>query len=99
LVDRKVQVDVVALNWQTHDILLGECKWGTDWVDCQVVRELIEMKMPLVLQELPDEGSGWKVHYALFGRNGFTPAAIAEMGPFAGSLVDLKALDGILGQE
>jgi hypothetical protein len=97
--DRKVQVDVVALNWQTHDILLGECKWGTDRVDRQVVRELIEVKTPLVLQELPDDGSGWKVHYALFGRKGFTPAAKTEMSSFVGSLVDLKALDGILGQE
>jgi hypothetical protein len=97
--DRKVQVDVVALNWQTHDILLGECKWGADRVDRQVVRELIQDKTPLVLKDLPEGGAGWKVHYALFGRSGFTPVAIAEMWKFDGFLVDLKALDGLLGHE
>ncbi|KAA3664093.1 MAG: hypothetical protein DWQ04_07480 [Chloroflexi bacterium] len=25
---RRVQVDVVALNWQTRWFLIGECKWG-----------------------------------------------------------------------
>lgn len=94
---RMVQVDVVAINWQTHDILLGECKWGTDRVDRQVVRELIEEKTPLVLKDLPEGGAGWKVHYALFGRKGFTPAAKEEMDKFSGLLVDLKALDNILG--
>lgn len=93
----RVQVDVVALNWQTHDILLGECKWGTDRVDRQVVRELIEEKTPLVLKDLPEAGAGWKVHYALFGRKGFTPAAREEMEKSSGLLVDLKALDSLLG--
>ena len=65
--NRKVQVDVVALNWQTHDILLGECKWGTDRVDRQVVRELIKEKTPLLLKDLPEAGAGWKVHYATHG--------------------------------
>ena len=95
----RVQVDVVAVNWKTHDILLGECKWGMDRVDRQVVRELIEDKTPLVMKDLPEGGAGWKVHYALFGRSGFTPAATAEMGKFAGFLVDLKALDSLLGHE
>ena len=97
--NRKVQVDVVALNWQTHDILLGECKWGTDRVDRQVVRELIKEKTPLVLKDLPEDGAGWKVHYALFGRKGFTPAAREEMDQFSGLLVDLMALDSLLGHE
>ncbi len=96
---RRVQVDVVALNWQTHDILLGECKWGADRVDRQVVRELIKEKTPLVLKDLPEAGVGWKVHYALFGRKGFTPAAREEMDQFSGLLVDLKALDSLLGHE
>ena len=89
----------MALNWQTHDILLGKCKWGVDRVDRPVVRELIEQKTPLVLKDLPEGGAGWKVHYALFGRSGFTPAAAAEMGKVAGFLVDLESLDGLLGHE
>jgi len=93
---RKVQVDVVALNWQTHDILLGECKWGTDRVDRQVVRELIEEKTPLALKDLPEAGVGWNVHYALFGREGFTPAARDEMSKVHGSLIDLNIIDSVL---
>lgn len=27
---RKVQIDVVGVNWDDRDILLGECKWGSD---------------------------------------------------------------------
>ena len=96
--NRKVQVDVVALNWQTHDILLGECKWGTERVDRQVVRELIEEKTPLALKDLPEEGAGWKVHYALFGRMGFTPAAREEMDKVQGSLIDLNTIDAVLGR-
>jgi uncharacterized protein len=49
---RTVQIDVVAINWQTHDILLGECKWGADAIDRKVVRELIA-KAPRVLADLP----------------------------------------------
>jgi AAA+ ATPase superfamily predicted ATPase len=75
----RVQVDVVAINWKTHEIMLGECKWGTDRVDRQIVRELIETKTPLVLKDLPSEGVGWEVHYALFARSGHSPAAIEQL--------------------
>jgi len=94
----RVQVDVVAINWQTHDIMLGECKWGADWIDRQVVRDLVGGKTPLLLNDLTDGGKGWKVHYALFARSGFTPAAKTEMQQKAGLLVDLKALDNVLGR-
>ena len=92
----RVQVDVVALNWQTHDILLGECKWGADRVDRQVIRELLEEKTPLVLKDLPEAGAGWNVHYAVFGRKGFTPAAKDEMNKVHGLLIDLSMLDSTL---
>lgn len=94
---RRVQIDVVALNWKTHDILLGECKWGSDRIDRHVVRELVEKKTPFLLKDLPDEGKGWRVHYALFARSGFTPAAAEEMGKYQGILVDLQAIDQVLG--
>jgi hypothetical protein len=91
-------VDVVAINWLTCDILMRECKWGTDRVDRQVVRDLVDGKTPLVLHDLPDGGKSWKVHYALFARSGFTPGAKTEMQQKAGLLVDLKTLDGVLGR-
>jgi AAA+ ATPase superfamily predicted ATPase len=90
---RRVQVDVVALNWVTHEILLGECKWGTGRVDRQVVRELVEKKTPLVLRDMPENGKGWQVHYALFARRGFTPTAVAEIQSVHGLLVDLDTME------
>jgi AAA+ ATPase superfamily predicted ATPase len=83
----RVQVDVVAINWKTHEIMLGECKWGTDRVDRQIVRELIETKTPLVLKDLPSEGVGWEVHYALFARSGHSPAAIEQLQKVGGLAV------------
>jgi uncharacterized protein len=88
---RKVQIDVVALNWQTHDILLGECKWGADTVDRKIARELIA-KAPLVLADLPKAGANWQVHYALFARAGATPAAQKELVTNNGIVVDLARL-------
>lgn len=55
---RRVQVDVAALNRNTRRILSGECKWGSERIDRQVVRELVEDKTPLVLRDLPGEGQG-----------------------------------------
>ena len=39
-------MDVVAVNWKEKQILLGECKWGQDGIDWQIVLELIEKKSP-----------------------------------------------------
>jgi hypothetical protein len=88
---RTVQIDVVALNWQTHDILLGECKWGADAVDRKIVRELIA-KASLVLADLPKAGANWQVHYALFACAGVTPAARKELAAHNGIVVDLARL-------
>lgn len=89
---RTAQVDVAALNWQTRDLLLGECKWQTEPVELPVVRALID-KAPLVLRDLPDGGRDWTVHYALFARAGATAAAQQEVARRAGLLVDADRLD------
>jgi AAA+ ATPase superfamily predicted ATPase len=94
----RVQVDVVALNWRTHDILLGECNWGVEKVDRQVIRDLIETKTPLVLRDLPEMGEGWKVHHIAFARQGFTPAAKEAMQAAGGMMVDLSMMDELLGR-
>jgi len=95
---RRIQVDVVAINWESKRILLGECKWGLDKIDRQIARELIDKKTGLMLLDLPDMGQGWKVHHALFGRQGFTNAAKTEMKEVGGLCVDLKQLDILLGK-
>ena len=96
---RTVQVDVVALNWTEHKVLLGECKWGTDPIKRSVVRDLIENKTPKVLKDLPPRSDAWQVHYAFFGRAGFTDAARAEAESVGAELVDLTRLDTDLSQD
>jgi uncharacterized protein len=89
---RHVQVDVVAINWQTHDILLGECKWGAEAVDKKIVRDLVETKTPLILADLPQGGAAWRLHYAIFTRSGMTPAARQELLARDGLLIELDRL-------
>jgi uncharacterized protein len=91
----RVQVDVVAINHQRREILLGECKWGEGAVNRQIVRELIKQKGPKVRQELLD-GDSWSLHYAVFARAGFTEAAAAELSGRQGLAIDLAALDDLL---
>jgi hypothetical protein len=93
---RRTQVDVVAINHQSREILLGECKWGEGPVNRQVVRDLIERKGPQVRQDLP-HGEDWSFHYAIFARAGFTEAAAAELAARQGLAVDLATLDQVLG--
>lgn len=93
---RRVQVDVVAVNWQEHQVLLGECKWGGGTVNRKVIRELIERKTPRLLRDLPDTGEDWQVHYAVFSRAGFTNAAVDTLTAHGGLAVDLPTLDADL---
>ncbi len=96
--DRKTQVDVVAINWHSHDILLGECKWAAGSVGRQVVRDLIGRKTIHTLEALPNKGAGWTVHYALFARAGFTDAAVKALSAENGFLVDLLGLTAVLSR-
>jgi uncharacterized protein len=95
---RRVQVDVVAINWQQKQVLLGECKWSEEPIDRQIVRELIEQKMPRLLADLPDQGQGWRVHYACFARAGFTPAARETGRQHGALLIDLGQLSADLAE-
>lgn len=90
---RSVQADVVAINWRERAILLGECKWSTEPIDRQIVRDLIEHKTPQVMQDLPSQGQGWRVTYSCFARRGFTDAARQEMDRHQGMCVDLEMLE------
>ncbi|OGO42816.1 MAG: hypothetical protein A2Z04_02085 [Chloroflexi bacterium RBG_16_57_9] len=90
---RRVQVDVVAVNWRKKAILLGECKWGTGAVGQETPRELVEQKTSHILADLPDGGAGWTVHHALFTRSGLTQAARTTTSRGGMILVDLDRLD------
>jgi hypothetical protein len=41
---------------------------------------------------VPEDGEGWNVHYAFFGRSGFTEAAAAEAQNHHAILVELETL-------
>ncbi|MDJ0756600.1 MAG: ATP-binding protein [Ardenticatenaceae bacterium] len=88
---RRVQVDVVAINHETREILLGECKWGTEPVSRQVVRDLIEVKSPQLRRDL-SLGDQWAFHFAVFSRAGLTPAAFQTLQAAGGLAVDLQDL-------
>jgi hypothetical protein len=93
---RRVQVDVVAINRKTRDILLGECKWCDDVISREIIVDLVQNKSPLVLQDIWDGKRDWNVHYAVFARRGFTQAAKKEMQKYMGQLIDLKMIDQTL---
>lgn len=67
---RQAQVDVVAINWRTNDILLGECKWGKAPVGRDVIKALVNKTSKV----LPGSAT-WRVHYIFFARQSFTDAA------------------------
>jgi AAA+ ATPase superfamily predicted ATPase len=89
---RRAQIDVAAVNWRSHQILLGECKWGQKPVNRQVVIELVERKTARLLRDLGQEREEWEICYALFSRAGFTRSAAAELRARSGLLVDLNTL-------
>ena len=89
---RRVQADVVATRAASRDVLIGECKWTTAKVGLQAVRRFLDETVPLVLQDLPGQGQGWRVHYAYFARSGFTRAAADLLRRRDALRVDLKTL-------
>ncbi|MEZ4867396.1 MAG: ATP-binding protein [Caldilineaceae bacterium] len=93
---RTVQIDVVAINRHTHDVLLGECKWGEKRVEQTVVNDLIQRKGPRLQQMLQEKGGEWKLHYVIFARAGLTPNAHAELQAHGGVAVDLQRMDEVL---
>jgi len=91
---RRTQIDVVAVNWRERSVLLGECKWGTDRVGRDVVRNLLDEKTPKLLQDLADAAGGeWTAHYALFAHAGFTDAARSLAKDRSALPVNLDRLD------
>jgi AAA+ ATPase superfamily predicted ATPase len=93
---RGVQVDVVAVHWESCQILLGESKWGQEKVNREQVCELLEQKTIRLKKTLPDEGKGWEFHYAVFSRSGFTAAALKALHARGGLAIDLQRLDADL---
>lgn len=87
---RSVQVDVVAVNWEAKQLLLGECKWGEGRVSRRTVRELLESKGPRVQRKVGDD---WTLHYAFFVREGLTAAAMAEASKHDALVINMAQMD------
>ena len=94
---RAVQADVVAVSWRERVVLVGECKWGTEQVNRQVVRQLLDHTLPNTITALPDQGQGWRVIPTLFARAGATADAQALLRDHDGLLIDLPTLYADLG--
>jgi AAA+ ATPase superfamily predicted ATPase len=84
-----VQVDVAAVNWSERWLLLGECKWGVERTNAQLVRESAERAKRLVQKEF----EGWNLHLLFFARGGFTDAARTEAKQQGIELVELQELE------
>lgn len=89
---KDAQVDVTAINWRTKEILLGECKWGTNNVGKDTIQKLIE-KSNKVLQK-----NEWDFYYAVFSRRGFTPAAREEAANSNVKLVTLHQIEADMSE-
>lgn len=84
---QQAEVDVLAVNWRSRDILLGECKWGTGAVGRGVVRTLVSKSDKVV------PPGQWTVHYAFFARQGFTAAARTDAAELDAQMVTLEAIE------
>lgn len=87
------QVDVVAIDWETRSILLGECTWSQNPMGQQTVEDLIAAKTPSVLRELPGEPREWSLQHVFFARAGFTKGARDVAEAAQARLIDLDTLD------
>jgi AAA+ ATPase superfamily predicted ATPase len=64
---RSDEIDIVALNTKTKEILCGECKWSDRLVGIDILKEL-ENKAKMVNWNRDHR----KEYYALFSKSGFT---------------------------
>lgn len=69
--NRHVEIDVVALDRRSRNAMVGECRWRQGAMGVEVLDGL--RACAAELRKL----HGFKVHYALFSRGGFT-AALAK---------------------
>jgi len=85
---REAQVDVLAINWRTKEILLGECKWEQGKTGRKVLQTLLEKTDKVV----PGRAE-WHIHYALFSRRGFSPATEWLAAVHGAMLVSLQQME------
>lgn len=65
--ENELEIDVVALNSQTNDILFGEAKWSEKQVGTNIYTELKEKAV-----HVNWKNESRKERYILFSKSGFT---------------------------
>ena len=78
---RAAELDVVAVNWHDRTVLFGECKWRREKMSGDDLRSLRERA-----GRFPGF-AGFKHHWALFSRSGFTAALLQAPERSAGLLL------------
>lgn len=66
--DNKVEIDIAALDFDRKNLILGECKYWTEPVGINILKELEEKSASVTW-----EAGRRKIHYVLFSVSGFTP--------------------------
>lgn len=89
--DSTGQIDVVAVSDADGALLLGECKWSVNPVGTDILDELKRKT-----RQIDPQGHWPIVSYAIFARDGFTPALIARA---ANESVRLVTADAIAADE
>ena len=72
-------------------------RWGTNHVNYQVVRQLLEHTLPNTVAALPNQGQSWRAILALFTRAGATTEAQVRLHEHNGLLIALPTLYADLG--
>ncbi|MCB8943990.1 MAG: ATP-binding protein [Ardenticatenaceae bacterium] len=85
---KQAQVDVLAINWRTKDILLGECKWGQKEVGREVIQVLVEKTEKVLPGQMK-----WQVWYTFFARTDFTASAQSLAQEHQALLVTLRQME------
>lgn len=87
---KTAEIDIVALNSSTNEVLFAECKWQSKPVDINVLTDL-EKKSKLVQWNQNQR----KEYFALFSKNGFTKGCTSYCKKYNILLFDLKDLKKI----
>lgn len=88
---QKVQLDVVAALPRERKLFIGEAKWGTGLVRRHILTDLLTRS-----QRMPEVAAGWQTTYALFAREGFTEATVAQANEDDVMLINLTQLEAML---
>ena len=91
--DRENEIDVMALDNDSHDILFCECKWQNRKIGVDVIGRLLD-KAPLVKWF----NGARKEHYVVVSKAGFTEKAVAFAKDKGVLLFDLKDMEMYFGK-